>query len=414
MSRCVSMSAVRVLFGLLWLAGCASGDASSDATAMRDSAGVAIAENDLLRPTASCAVGAAPTVSIGTDDGAEMYQLYRVFGASKLSDGRIVLVNQGSQSIRFYDAKGTFLTQSGRAGQGPGEFSNAFYLWVLPGDSIWVGDYGPWQFHVFGPDGTWKRTVRPTPQYTNSPEVLSVLDNGRSVLAARGLEERSLTGFTLQHLTPVMHAPDGALIDTIGTYPNGLLGNMGEDPSGPWMQPHFESFARVAARGSRIVVGHGATPELSVYEAADSLHLERIIRWTTVDRAVTPAAVDAERKRLREQYPDLDPAMFRRMVQPLIREDRPAAEKFPAFAGIVVGRDGRIWVREYPMPDQPQTRSYIGFDREGRFVCRAVMPPFDNLYEFGKDYLLALHRDSLRVEHVVEYSLAGPAAPKTP
>ena len=412
MTRRPSRFAGAALIGAACLSACSTGDASSSAATMRDSAGIVIAENDLSQPVASCVVGSTPTVSIGADDGDEAYQLHRVFGARMLSDGRIVLVNQGSQSIRFYDRTGRFLGQSGREGRGPGEFSNAFHLWVLPGDTIWVGDYDPWQFHVFAPDGTFKRSVKPTPQYANSPETINVLDNGRSVLAPDALERRSEAGFTLQHLTTVVHGADGALLDTLGVYANGLLGNMGEDPSGPWMQPHFESFARVAAAGSRIVVGHGATPELSIYDAADSIRLERVIRWTTLDRKVTPEAVAAERERLRTQYPELDPAMFRRMVQPMIREDRPAADRFPAFSGIAMGRDGRIWVREYAMPDRPPTRSYLGFDRDGRLQCRAVMPPFSNVFEFGKDYVIALDRDSLGVERVVQFPVGAPAVVK--
>ena len=372
------------LLAAILVAACSTGDADSGVTTIRDSAGVAIAENDLARLASTCTMAPAPTVSIGAAEGEEVYQLYRVFGARKLSDGRIVLVNQGSQQLRFYDATGKFLNATGREGRGPGEFENAFYLWVLPGDSVWVGDYRPWQFHVFGPDGTWKHTVRPTPQYYNSPDVINVLDDGRSVLAdGRLLENRSPNGFTLQHITVVVHGRDGALLDTLGTYPNGLIGNMGEDPTGPWMGPHFESYTRVAAAGSRIAVGHGSVAELSVYRAADSVRLERLVRWTTVDRTVSAEDIAAERTRLREQYPELDPAMFRRMVAPLIREDRPAAKVFPAFSGIIAGRDGRLWVREYPTPDRADTRSYLGFDPEGRLLCRMVVPAFDNIFEIG-------------------------------
>jgi hypothetical protein len=410
MSLRSSGRACSTLFAALTVVACSTGDADSGVTTMRDSAGVAIAENDLTRLTSTCSIAPEPTVSIGAAEGEEAYQLYRVFGARKLSDGRIVLVNQGSQQLRFYDAKGKFLTATGREGRGPGEFENAFYLWVLPGDSVWVGDYRPWQFHVFGPDGTWKRTVRPTPQYINSPEVINVLDDGRSVLANGGsFANRSPTGFTLQHITVVVHGPDGTLIDTVGTYPNGLIGNMGEDPSGPWMGPHFESYTRVAAAGSRIAIGHGSISELSVYRVADSVRLERLLRWTTVDRTVSADDIAAERTRLREQYPELDPAMFKRMVAPLISENRPAAKVFPAFSGIVVGRDGRFWVREYPTPDRADTRSYLGFDPDGRLLCRLVVPAFDNVFEIGSNYLLALDRDSLDVERVFEYPITGPA-----
>lgn len=412
MSRRTSQRARTAILSALCLAACSSGDANAPATTMRDSAGVAITENDLARLSASCAIPSTPTVSIGASEGEDAYQLHRVMGARRLSDGRIVLVNQGSQQIRFYDQSGKFVSQAGRPGRGPGEFSNAFYLWVLPGDTIWVGDYRPWQFLVFGPDGTWKRTVRPSPQYINSPAVMSVLDDGRSVLAETPLQSRSQSGFTLQHLTVVVHGPDGALTDSIGTYPNGRIGNMGDNPTGPWLSPFFESFTRAAASGSQVVVGHGSVPELSVYRASDSLRLERLVRWTTGDRTISSEAVAAERKRLREEYPELDPAMFKMLVEPQIREDRPVADRFPAFAGVIAGRDGRIWVREYPTPDRADTRSYLAFDAEGRFVCRAAMPAFDNIFEFGKDYLIALDRDSLGVERVLQYPIAGPGDAK--
>ena len=376
---------------------------------MRDSAGISIVENDLERMSASCVMSPEPTVRIGSAGGDEAYQLFRVFGARRLSDGRISLVNQGSQQVRFYDANGRFLSQTGRAGRGPGEFENAFYHWVLPGDTLWVGDYRPWQFHVFAPDGTWKRTVRPSPRYNNSPEVMNVLDDGRSVLAAREPQSRDPTGFTLQHITVLLHGPDGAVIDTIGRFPNGRIGNLGDTPMGPWAGPHFESYTRVSASGSRIVVGHGSVSELAVHHAGDNVRLERIIRWSTRDRKVTPDDIDAERKRLREQYPDLSPADYKRLVEPLVREDRPAADVFPAFAGIISGRDGRIWVREYPTPDRPNTRSYLGFDPDGRLICRMELPAFDNLFEIGSDYLLALHRDSLGVERVVLHSVGQPS-----
>ena len=392
------------------LGGC-SADAGSSAITIRDSAGITIVDNDVERLRTACALDTAPAVRIGTSEGDEAYQLHRVFGARRLRDGRIVVVNQGSQQLRFYDANGTFLSASGREGKGPGEFSRAFYLWVLPGDTIWVGNYRPWEFLVFAPDGTWKRTVRPSPEYLNSPEMMDVLDDGRSILADRSMPHRQGKGFTAQTVTPLLHAADGTVTDTIGTFPYGRMGQMAEGPTQLWLQPHFESYTRVAAAGARVVMGHGSVPSLSVYgAAADTLQLDRIVRWTTVNRAVTPAAIEAERERLREAYATDDPERFRRLVEPLIHEQRPAADVFPAFSGIMVGRDERIWVREYPAPGHTTTRSYLGFDREGRFMCRLQTPAFDNVYEFGTDYLIALERDSLDVERVVMFRLSAPTA----
>jgi hypothetical protein len=112
---------------LLTSIACAGGSDARDATTVRDSAGVAIVDNDVAALTDVCGIGDRPEITIGAADAGPDYELYRVFGASRLSDGRIVLVNQGSQQLRFYDAAGRFLDAVGRAGRGPGEFADAFY-----------------------------------------------------------------------------------------------------------------------------------------------------------------------------------------------------------------------------------------------------------------------------------------------
>ena len=393
------------VIGVIVAAGCSEGAGSSGPVTVRDSAGLQIVENDLARLSEMCAVSIEPTVAIGSTAGDESYELYRVFGASKLSDGRIVLVNQGSQQLRYYDAVGRHLKSVGRAGKGPGEFQDAFYLWVLPGDTVWVGDYRPWQFHVFSPDGEFVRTVRPTPQYGNPPGVMNVLDDGRAVLADRAFS--SNTTFALRHLTVVIHNADGSLADTVGTYPNGRYGKLTDTPGALNVYPLFESFARVAAAGSRIVVGHGDDPQLTILEAAAQLRASHVLRWTTQPRAISPEDIKAERRRIEEPYKDMDPAARRELVEPLVSEKRPVAEQFPAFSTVMLGRDGRIWVKDYVRPRELQTR-WTAYGPDGRFVCGAVLPDVEQVLEFGADYVLALHHDDMDVERVVEYTLARP------
>jgi hypothetical protein len=399
------------LLGALALSACAmTGEVTESLAVARDSAGITIVENDLTRLSATCALDSMPTVSIGADTGASEYQLYRVFGARRLSDDRIVLVNQGSEEIRFYDRQGKFLGRAGRAGEGPGEFRNAFHLWALPGDTIWVGDYRPWEFDVFAPDGTWLRAVKPTPQYPNSPSVMVLLDDGRSILADRPLREAA-GNFQVNRVAILLHGADGTLLDTIGTYPDGRWGTIGNDRS-LWLFPFFEAFTRVAGGGSQVVIGHGSKTELFVYRADDTLRLARVIRWTTDDRAISADDVAAARAKEWEPYKDAEPELQERLGKPLISEERPVADEFPAFSGIIAGRDGRIWIREYPRPRMPDARRMVAFDADGRVLCRATFPASVEPLEIGADYLLALTRDSLRVERVQQYWLRGPAEPR--
>jgi len=372
---------------------------------VRDSAGITIVENDLNALAPACSVDHNAAVVIGSAVGDPAHELHRVFGASRLSDGRIALVNQGTQELRIYDVAGRFIRSAGRAGQGPGEFRDAFHLWVLPGDSIWVGDYRPWQFHVFSPEGNWVRTVRPTPEYANSPEVVNVLDDGSSVLASRPLIAYSRR-FEVRDLTVVVHGPDGALRDTIGMYPNGRWGILSDEPGSPGLYPLFESFVRVDASASRVVIGHGSRPEFSIFDAASGFDLKRIIRWTTRSREVTAADISAERERLVAPYAEMDPAMRKRLIDPLVSEQRPVADEFPAFSTVMLGRAGDLWVREYVKPREPESNPWIVFGPDGQLQCRAALPVVDQVLEFGPGYFLALDRDDLGVERVVMHHIA--------
>jgi hypothetical protein len=170
----------------------------------------------------------------------------------------------------------------------------------------------------------------------------------------------------------------------------------------------FESFTRGDAAGTRLVVGHGSTAELTVHELEPDQRVDRIVRWTTGPREVTDADIAAERERLAAQYPDLDPEMKRMLVDPLISDERPVADRFPAFQSVMLGRDDRIWIREPSRPTGPQSAQWLAFDADGRFACRATLPSFRNFYEFGEDYLLALDPDELGVERVVLYRLTAP------
>lgn len=394
-------------WGVLFVACGPSGPSGKSAIIRHDSAGIQITENDLKGLQATCELGPSPMVAIGTEEGDEEYQLFRVFGARRLSDGRIALVNQGSQQLRFYDQQGRFVSQTGRAGEGPGEFRDAFYLWVLPGDTVWVGDYRPWRFLVFGPDGQWVRTVQADPMYINTA-VTSVLDDGRFILAARPRPNPAGTQFELTHLTVAIHGADGALIDTIGTYPNGRWGRVDDTPGAVTLYPLFESFTRVTSIGSHIVIAHTSEPQFSLLSATDEVRVEQIVRWTPGDRAISSGDIAAERQRLAEPYEDLDPDLRRRLLAPLVSQDRPVADQFPAFAAVWAGRDGRIWVEQYARPDKPDTHEWLAFDAEGRFQCRATIPAFDEILEFGEDYLLVKDRDELGVERVFQYSLSPP------
>ncbi len=398
------MQPIRTILPLLLIAACAGAPDAAPAFATRDSAGVTIAENVTTTLDARCSLDSVPVVRIGGADDSDDQYLYRVMGGSRLTDGRIAVVNQGTQEVRWYDSTGTLVGRAGREGRGPGEFTNAYLVIRMPGDTLWVGDYGPWQWHLFGPDMKFARTVTMTPTEINGPDHSAIFDDGQQIFGNTNFER--LASWAMDSAALRRYGPGGVMRDTIMTVPTGRRGQTVDDPGSVWMRPWFESRAQVEGRGDRLAVATWNEPELVIYQVGFRVVPKLVIRWTTGDRTVTDASVKAAREKAANRYPDLTPEMKSQQVDPIISPKRPVAERYPAVTQIVMGQDGRIWVRGYAPPEATM-REWIAFSAEGRAVCRAQFPEVDYVYEIGRDYLLTHELDSLGVETVVQYHLKG-------
>jgi hypothetical protein len=350
----------------------------------------------------TCSITPEPQVIIGVTEGPEPYQLYRVFDATRLSNGDLAVVNEGSNEIRVFDSTGVFLRAFGGEGEGPGEFRNAFQIWTLPGDTLWVGDYRPWRFLIFTSEGEWVRTVQPSPMYVNSPREMGLLHSGHAVLGSQE-STRSGSGFHPAWLHVVIHDGEGVLIDSLGVFPHGRFGQTVDDPNSVWLYPYFEPFTRVAVTADRFAISTAEYPEIMVHDPQGKLI--RIVRWAPGDRTVRDSDVEAEKRRLLDQYPDMETADRRRFVEPLIHPDRPVSDLFPSLEGLRYGTDGTLWVRGYPRPDGLDTGRWTAFDSEGRLRCRAEIPNELSVYELGADYLLGKMEDQVGVERVVLFGL---------
>src|SRR5690606_18121351 len=102
-------------------------------------------------------LSAEPVVQIGVVEGDPRYQLFNAFSSTRLDDGRIAVLNAGSQELRFYGADGRFLDAVGRKGGGPGEFVMPRRLYRVGRDSLMIYDYGNARFSIHTLDGTFVR-----------------------------------------------------------------------------------------------------------------------------------------------------------------------------------------------------------------------------------------------------------------
>jgi hypothetical protein len=102
----------------------------------------------------------SPLVEIGVREGEDPYQLHRVRGSVLLEDGRIVVLNAGSQELRFYDPHGRYLMAVGNRGEGPGEFGAPAGLRRTAEGGLQVWDGSLMRLSIFDTAGRFEESVR--------------------------------------------------------------------------------------------------------------------------------------------------------------------------------------------------------------------------------------------------------------
>ena len=372
-----------------------------------DSAGVEVVTSDPRNSEVYCTLSQEPVLSVGTLEGADPYMFYFIRGTARLSDGSIAVMDNGSGEIRIFDPAGRHLRSMGGKGEGPGEFRIGRFIWVLPGDTLWVGDYRPWRYHVYASTGAFSRTVSMDPLYLNYSLGGGVLANGVSV-NVRDLFAPPEENFRVpEPLFVEAHAADGAVIGELARLDGRRWGQWDGSATSLWTL--FDPIPEVDARGTAIAISTAMEPEIRLLD--EGFRLRRIVRWLDPDREVSGDHVQAYRDALIERRGGRGSENWQRFDDDMISDRRPAADIFPTAEDVRLGRDGRLWVYPYRKPGEGA--DWWVFGPDGDFQCRLDHPGGVTIYEVGADYLLGVHTDELDVERVVMFELRSPVDPGT-
>ena len=391
----------------LAFAACESSEAVPGLTTV-DSAGVQIVTSNPLGSHATCSLSEEPVLAVGEEGGDESFLFSEVIGLGRLSDGSVAAIDRRSNEIRIFAEDGRHLRSMGGSGEGPGEFSNAWFLWVLPGDTLWAGDWRPWRYNVFTSAGEFVRAVPMTPPYPNSSQWGGVLDNGVSVNVRNGgpVEPSFVIPDTL---IVEAHDTNGRLVSTIARVPDVAHGMTGKSETlgiNLVLRPLFAARAMADAVGTTVATGHGGSPEVRLLDSA--FQLRRIVRWSDPGREVAPADVREWRDNYAASRGGRNSDRWSPFDEVRVDPEIPAADFFPAFTYIMLGRDSRLWVLPYQRPGQDR-RGFMAFQPDGTFLCHLGGQPANfNVWEFGADYALGVEADELGVQTVAMYRLSHP------
>ena len=387
--------------------GCGAEVTQGVTTTVRDSTGVTIVENQgpVQQMGSEWVISSEPTLVIGSIDGPEVSQLYRVRGALRLPDGRVAVGNAGTNEIRIFGPDGGHLMNLGGDGEGPGEFSYVSLVGLL-GDSLVVLDRRLRRVSLIHPDEGFVRSFVLEESVGGYPMDAWVFKSGGMLVQDLPLDDAMLgDGF---HRNPLpLRACDmaGALQADLGGWPgaeqviitretdHGLATMLNSVP--------FGKSPQISVAGDRMYFAAGDTYEIGSYGSDGTLH--RIVR---LDRSPVPVGETELSAFIDQELEGLDENEARARRREL--EEMPRMDFHPAHGAIMADAEGNLFVEEHQLPGAGPPLVNV-FDPAGWLTGHFRLPADLQLLEIGEDYLLGLVLDDMEVEYVYLYRLERPA-----
>jgi hypothetical protein len=339
-------------------------------------------------------IGSEPVVTIGSIDGEAPYLLSGIQAVELLPDDRIAVIDGSSQTIRIYDASGLFERQLGGKGQGPGEFTDVYYLTSVHADTIVAYDVEALRFSVFLTSGELVSTC-PVQVEDGQPSLyFGTYSNGDRGLGWIRSVERDQSVITADIMDLTGFGADGRAVTPLASLPGIRRFGLGPTPFSPFL--------------ASLLIGD------SVF-ATDGLEAIDVIGPR--GERIRSFRVPVERRSAEEAWAALDGSLqgsgFRDRL--LALRGTAGVDSIPLFAEMLADDEQRLWLKAYyPETDNPYVRprrtggDWIIVDREGGALGRVSLPDRFRLLDVRGGRLAGVAYDSLGVERVRIYRATAP------
>jgi hypothetical protein len=335
---------------------------------------------------AAWTVGSEPTVSIGVAQGEEPYLFSRIEAVRLLPDNRVVVVDGASQAIRIFDGRGTFERQLGREGEGPGEFSDLYYLSILPPDSIVGFDVELLRFTTFLASGELVASA-PVDPTSGHPQIYF----GSYASGDRGLgwirpAERDQSVITADMMELARFDRGGQLRASIAVVPGLRRLGFGPTPVSPSLVSVLVGDTLFTTDGVGPIEVYGPGGEHLRSVAVPSEPLSAADAWVVLEQSLQGNG-------------------FLERLLPL--RGVAGIDSIPSFADMLADDEGRLWLKRYhPGTDNPYARprrtggDWVIVERSGRLVASVTLPDRFRLMDVRGSRLAGVAYDELGIERV--------------
>ena len=391
---------------VLVLAACSAPEPEEVGARTVDSLGVALIHN----PSSNVPVGDPGPLRLeiggtGIEDGPQV-TFHRIAGVIRLSDGRVVVADEGSAELRWFSSDGDFLGSAGARGEGPGEFGLLAGLGTGRADSIWSYDFGLRRFTWFTPGGEWTEVVRLEPEFSSLIAIGS-LDSG-GFLLSRAWSFDALgsdaSGIVRGPVPILRYTPEGRLADTVAVVPGREVALMSEGGRTTMPRPLFARASVHALSDGLLWVGDQTDYRVDGLDPLTG-ELRRSVRFEGPPLEVTDARVERAVTERLSGTPEAEREDMRRFLR-----DLPVTERVPAYGTLLGTASGGLWIGP---PEYEPAGRWAVFDRDGALRMWLRMAEGFVPSSVGADEVLGVWTDEFGVERVRVYALpAGLTGPE--
>jgi hypothetical protein len=390
--------AVAAAVALVAVTVCGGGDAPLSST----DAGLIESDAPLWADAEGWRLVDSPSVSIGVDAGEEPYMFYRVRGALRMPDGRILVSDAGAHEVRLFNADGVFISATGRQGQGPGEFGEPATMGLLgPGPSghVLVTDSINGRINVLDGEGSYvgQITVGGVPGATGGG-VIDMFGDGSLLHIATDGDNRlraDNSGSIIRMRSQLRrYGGEGAPLELLAyqesrpRYVNEVDGVT----NFPFIT--FTADAQAVASGDMLWMTTGADTEVWAVDF-DGDEVARV-RWRIPDRR---RSADVYDRYVEESLAGMSRERDLTMYGHLYRQELPLPEFIPAHRDMIADDAGNLWLERYRLPWETQPRWDV-VDPERGWLGVVETPPSFQVMQITDDAVIGVHSDGEGVTRV--------------
>jgi len=354
---------------------------------------------------------------LGSIDGEDAFAPITALTVS-LDGGRVIVLENQTKLVKFFDSDGGLIRTAGGPGGGPGEFGNPMGLGVFR-DTIWVGDVFTYRYSLFSPDGVLLGDFRPTvlARQRGGPAPARpswIMDDGTLAGSVSSLSRDLALGVVTE--TPILLMDrSGEVLDTIGwrdvrntawmIRPDPPDRDFGEihsrQPFGPtWPRV----FSRLQDRVYGVIEVDSGETLLECTDFQGAVQFRVPVGWEGPE--ITQSHVDSLLDARLDFFGQTRSGS--RVTRETLREWMEASlyvpKRLTAVERIELNSNGDIWLLlRTPSIEAPQRWRIFGSDSAPRFDV--IVPAGFYLHEVREDVLWGVVHDDLDVPFIVKLKL---------